>query len=126
MTFYERFKILRQGKGMSPARAGEECGLNKGTVSAWKQRGTQPSGRTLQKIADFFGVSTDYLLTGEEPTYTAIRTADDDIEIFEAINALKRYDLRRLVLRLSEASDEEIRKVHGFLDLTQIGGSYGS
>ena len=126
MTFYERFKTLRQAKGISPARAGEECGLNKGTVSAWKQRGTQPSGRTLQKIAEYFGVTTDYLLTGEEQAYTAVRTADPDVEIFEAINALKREDLRRLVLRLSEATEDEIRKVHGFLDLTQIGGSYGA
>ena len=126
MTFYERFKTLRQGKGMSPARAGEECGLNKGTVSAWKQRGTQPSGQTLQKIADYFGVTTDYLLTGEDPAYQAISSSDEEVEIFEAINALKDTELRRLVLRLSKASQEEIRKVHGFLDLTQIGGSYGS
>lgn len=125
MTFFERYKELCSKKGESPTKAAANNGIGASTVTAWKS-GSFPKGETLYKLANYFGVSTDYLLTGEEPTYTAYRTADDDIEIFEAINALKRYDLRRLVLRLSEASDEEIRKVHGFLDLTQIGGSYGS
>lgn len=123
MTFFERFQDLCNKAGKSPARVGVEIGLNKATVSAWKTKGSIPSGNTLYKLADYFGVSADYLLTGEEPEYVALRTADEDVLIFDAIDALRREDLRRLVLRLSKASDEEIRKVHGFLDLTQIGGS---
>lgn len=126
MTFFERFQDLCNKAGKSPARVGVEIGLNKATVSAWKTKGSIPSGNTLYKLADYFGVSADYLLTGEEPTYQALRSSDEEVEIFEAINALKDTELRRLVLRLSKASREEIRKVHGFLDLTQIGGSYGS
>ena len=123
MTFFERYKELCQKKGESPTKAAAKNGIGGSTVTAWKN-GSFPKGETIYKLAEYFNVSTDYLLTGEEPTYTAIRTADPDVEIFERINALKREDLRRLVLRLSEASEEEIRKVHGFLDLTQIGGSY--
>lgn len=125
MTFLERFQDLCNKAGKSPARVGVEIGLNKATVSAWKTKGSIPSGNTLYKLADYFGVSADYLLTGEE-SYQAVSSSDEEVEIFDAINALKDTELRRLVLRLSTASQEEIRKVHGFLDLTQIGGSYGS
>ena len=123
MTFYENYQRLCSKVGKSTSKVAEEIGFNKASASGWK-KGAVPSGSNLQKIADYFGVTTDYLLTGEERNYTAIRTADPDVEIFERINALKREDLRRLVLRLSEASEEEISKVHGFLDLTQIGGPY--
>lgn len=125
MTFYERYKELCSKKGESPTKAAANNGIGGSTVTAWKN-GSFPKGETVYKLANYFGVSADYLLTGEEPTYTAIRSSDEEVEIFEAINALKDTELRRLVLRLSKASDEEIRKVHGFLDLTQIGGSYGS
>lgn len=124
VAFYDNFRKLCYEKGESPTSVGKKLGLSSGTVSNWKAVGSTPQGPTVRKIAEYFGVSADYLLTGEEPTYTAIRTADPDVEIFERINALKREDLRRLVLRLSEATEDEIRKVHGFLDLTQIGGSY--
>jgi len=124
MDFYDRVKQLCRSRGISLARMAKEIEISNGTVANWKAAKATPQGPILRKIADYFNVSTDYLLTGEEQTYTAIRTADPDVEIFEAINALKREDLRRLVLRLSEATEEEIRKVHGFLDLTQIGGPY--
>lgn len=120
--FYDNYKKLCLEIGKSTTKVGLELGISSGTVSAWKN-GRTPTGAMLQKVANYFGVSADYLLTGEEPEYTAYRTADEDVLIFDAIDALRREDLRRLVLRLSKASDEEIRKVHGFLDLTQIGGS---
>lgn len=126
MDFYDRVKQLCRAKGVSMARMAKDIEISNGTVANWKAAKTMPQGPILRKLADYFNVSTDYLMTGEEPTYTAIRSSDEEVEIFEAINALKDTELRRLVLRLSKASQEEIRKVHGFLDLTQIGGSYGS
>ena len=36
------------------------------TFVNWKNRGTDPKPKYLSKIADFFGVSTDYLLNGTE------------------------------------------------------------
>lgn len=122
MTFYERFRELAAMRGLTPTRACEECGLNKGTVSAWKQRGTHPTGNTLQKIAEYFGVSTDYLLTGKE-SQMVIETFDPDARIFEAINALKDENIRRIVLKLRRATSEEVSKVIGMLDVMGIGGS---
>ena len=39
-----------------------DLNLSRGSFSAWERRGTIPSGETLTKIADYFGVSVDYLL----------------------------------------------------------------
>lgn len=124
--FYDNYERLCKSLGKTPSGIAKELNISAGTVSAWR-KGSTPTGQMLQKIADYFDVSTDYLMTGKEPTYTAIKSADDEIEIFEAIDALKRENVRRLVLRLASSSDDDIKKVNGFLDLTQIGDShYGS
>ncbi len=40
----------------------EEIGINKNTLSSMKNRGSWVSSDTLAKIADYLGVSVDYLL----------------------------------------------------------------
>lgn len=42
----------------------EAIGIRQQTVSLYKNGETQPTPETLVKIAEFFGVSVDYLLTG--------------------------------------------------------------
>lgn len=83
--FFDVFKALCDKKDISPKRATEEIGLSNSITTKWKKTGATPKGETLQKIADYFGVTTDYLLTGEEtkkaPTQEGERTiSDDDIK----------------------------------------------
>lgn len=59
--FYERFKALCKTRGMSPSAVVEAIGINKANASFWK-KGSMPSSSNLQKLADYFDVSTDYLL----------------------------------------------------------------
>lgn len=62
MDFYDRYVILCNKKGVKPSRAAIEIGMTKTAVSNWKARNTTPTDSNLKKIADYFGVSTDYLL----------------------------------------------------------------
>lgn len=64
--FYDKYCELCKRRGISPSAAAIEMGINKGTVSIWKSKGTTPQTAILGKIADYFGVSVDYLL-GNEP-----------------------------------------------------------
>ena len=64
--FYDLFCMLCKQKNVSPTRAALEIGLSKSTATKWKNSGATPNGETLAKIADYFGVSTDYLLSGSE------------------------------------------------------------
>ena len=67
--FYDRYCELCQQKGVSPSRAAIEMGINKGTVSVWKNKGTHPQAAQLQKIADYFDVTVDYLLGMERDIF---------------------------------------------------------
>lgn len=60
--FYDLYIELCEKKNVTPTRAAVEMGISKATPTTWKKRGLTPQGETLNKIANYFGVSTDYLL----------------------------------------------------------------
>ena len=64
--FYDRFKELCERKGVSCNKAAIEIGLSNATPTKWKKTGATPVGETLDKIAAYFGVTTDYLLGKEK------------------------------------------------------------
>lgn len=63
--FYDVFISLCEKKGISPNKALTDCGVSRTSTAKWRE-GATPRGVTLQKLADYFDVTTDYLLTGEE------------------------------------------------------------
>ena len=60
--FYERFEKLCHDNKTSPFAFCKKIGLSGGTAAYWKKSGNAPKRETLEKIADQFGVSVDYLL----------------------------------------------------------------
>ena len=66
--FYDKYVSLCAQKGVTPSAAAKEIGINKAAVSNWKHRRNGPSDITVQKIADYFGVTVDELLTEDGST----------------------------------------------------------
>ena len=66
---YEIFSELLQKYDVTPYKVSKETGVSQSTLSDWKRGISTPKPDKLQKIADYFGVSLTYLLTGnmEEP-----------------------------------------------------------
>lgn len=61
-TFYDRFWEVSKEKGFAtPTEAGEAIGFPSATVSLWKTRGSVPRQSTLDKVANYFNVSPDWL-----------------------------------------------------------------
>ncbi len=59
--FWNIFYNLCQASNISPTAVIKELGIAAGSVTAWK-KGVTPSTRSLQKIADYFGVTIADLL----------------------------------------------------------------
>ncbi|MGJ0021873.1 helix-turn-helix domain-containing protein [Streptococcus canis] len=57
---FERIKELAQKQGLSINSLEERMGYSRNTIYAIKRN--QPGSEKLQQIADYFNVSTDYLL----------------------------------------------------------------
>ena len=64
MTFYERLETLRKSKKISQGDLEKELGFSNGSISKWKK--SQPTFDRLKKLADYFGVSVEYLQNGKE------------------------------------------------------------
>ena len=86
--FYDRFEKLCIQKNISPSKAALEIGFNKSNVSRWKADGYTPRGEVLDRIANYFGVSIDYLLTRKEKA----TTENDDGLTDEIISQYYRLD----------------------------------
>ncbi len=77
--FFNRFQQLCQQKNISVYRACTEIGLNRSAVAKWKSGG-KPNGTTAAKLADYFGVTTDYLLgqSQEQTSAARVRPVTDE------------------------------------------------
>ncbi|MGN8232315.1 helix-turn-helix domain-containing protein [Priestia flexa] len=62
IIFGKRLATLRKEKGISQYEFADRIGFSRGQVANYEQGKREPDYETLQKIADFFNVSTDYLL----------------------------------------------------------------
>lgn len=63
--FSRRLQALRERRRLSRRTLAELCGLSKNMVSLYERGEREPSVEALVSLADFFEVSTDYLLGRE-------------------------------------------------------------
>lgn len=64
---YEIFERLCKERGITTYRFCKDTGVNASTISTWKSRNTSCNLKLATIIAEYFGVSVDFVMTGEEP-----------------------------------------------------------
>lgn len=67
MSLGERIKELRKNRKLTQIEFAKLFQISNGTIAMWETDKRQPDFNTLQKLADYFGVTTDYLLGREQP-----------------------------------------------------------
>ena len=103
--FGQNLKKLRTSKNLSQSKLSKILGISSSTIGMYEQGRRFPDQTILTKIADFFDVSTDYLL-GRNPQNppTVFNNATDAMEFIlklPTVMAYGGYDATKL-------SDEEI------------------
>lgn len=63
---YEKFEELLNQHGVTAYRVAQETGVTTATLTSWKKGKYTPKREKLQKIADYFGVTVDYLMGDSE------------------------------------------------------------
>lgn len=97
VVFYDRFEELCRAKGVKPQRACIEMGLSRSIAAKWKNTGTKPSADVLPKIADYFNVSIEFLLSGEQTQTAPTLTQKDERDIAK--------DLERIMDSMENGGD---------------------
>lgn len=111
---YEIFLKLLQARGLKAADVCRGTGLPSSLFSEWKKGKSTPKADKMKKIADFFGVSTEYLMTGSEPEnsekyYLNDETAAMAQELFE------NKELRVLFDAARTATPEDLKTTYDLL-----------
>ena len=100
MTFYERMEVLRKERGISQGALEKELGFSNGSYCKW--RTSMPTHERLQKLANFFHVSIDYLISGEEaPAAIPFLTEE------AAATARQIYENDRVLFDIYRSVDKE-------------------
>ncbi|MBR0043726.1 MAG: helix-turn-helix transcriptional regulator [Synergistaceae bacterium] len=114
--FADILKRLLAEKKISFANLGRAVGVTKQTISEYCKGNTVPKADTLIKIAEYFGVSPDYLLTGVEPQD---KREHQELNLSgAAIKKIKECDPEILTLVDNLLSDNEFYE--GLLDFNAI------
>ena len=114
---YEIYCKLRDSKGMKDSDVAKATGITKSTFSDWENGRSNPKDAKLQKIADLFGVTAEYIRTGKNSNeyYTNTETAQVAQEIFEELE----YD-ESLGVRLLGVTVTEFGAQKATLDMQQL------
>ncbi len=67
MTMGERLKFLRQARGLKQKEVATSLGLTQSSVANYETNFRKPPYDALIKLADFYGVATDFILRGTVP-----------------------------------------------------------
>lgn len=113
MVFSEKVKHLRKEKKMSQVALADICNVTQQTVYKWEHGIVYPSIDILKKLANYFEVSTDYLLDNESKGNERQITLNEEqirlAEEYEAMNDEGRSALWNIVksLRLTHGRNEK-------------------
>lgn len=110
-----RINTLLAKKDITKAEFYEKCGVTSASFSQWNTGKSKPRLKNIERIAKFLGVSSEYLLYGEESPAQDIKKArpadgealsDMQLEAIEFVKSLPEDKLNRF-LRLAKAAFEE-------------------
>jgi len=116
-VFYDNFVKLCNSIDKSPSAVALEIGVQKSTVTRWKN-GSMPTDATAQKIADYFGVSMDQLLGNEQnktPTLTKEDERDIKVKIDEIIETMENQ--KGLMFDGDPLTPEAIQSIRNAMEL---------
>ena len=107
--------LIKQSKSTQKEIA-TALGLSQQRFNYYANGQREPDSETLCAIADYFGVSVDYLLGREETPVPETRDGSEDREIREYLQMIKDDPKYRIMFDLAkDASLEEIKATAAFL-----------
>lgn len=103
---YEVFARLLQKKGVKAFDVSKATGVSTTTLSAWKRGTYTPKRDKLRLIADYFGVSLEYLETGDQETPEGYYTDPETAKVAQRI--LDDPHLRALFSAAADSRPENL------------------
>lgn len=107
MNLNERIVNLCEKRGISQSKLEKDLKIAKGSVTKWKTQ--EPRHSTLEKIADYFGVSVDYLMTGKKKEIPSATETDDFVNLIDFYNS-SNVDGQKRIMEYARMIAKEFKK----------------
>lgn len=113
---YSIYQQLLDERGLKNADISRATGISNMTLSDWKNGKSTPKQDKLMKIADYFGVSLDYLMTGEERDYLY---SDENSDLLVTLTRRLKSDptFAERITRYMSLLNENKKSVDDMIDL---------
>ena len=102
-----KLRELREKRGILQKQLAISVGVSTSTIGMYEQSRREPDNNTLKKIANYFGVSTDYLLDNENSN---IKNKSKDKEVLKNVLIENGY-----MNKGEDLSDEELKNLMEFV-----------
>lgn len=118
MSFGEQLTNLRNERGLTRVKLAEDLHIPMTTLRNYEQNTREPGHKFVVQVAQYFGVTTDYILENEK-----IPTVSEDTEKEAEISV---EDMRMLLSRLGliaegrDLSEKDIVFMRGVFDLLGV------
>ena len=93
---YEIYKKLLDMNGVKSADVARATGISNMTFSDWKKGKSTPKMDKIEKIAKYFGVTTDYMM-GKKSEIPSASMADDHLELIKLYSSLSEADQKAIM-----------------------------
>ena len=112
----KRICALRKAKGMKQEELAQRLDISGQAVSKWENDQTYPDISMLPRLAEIFGTTTDYILTGEQEQSPPVRLVPEE----------ERKDIKDMMLKvLVESADGDKVRVNLPMQLVQVAMDMG-
>lgn len=105
---YENYEKILKERGLTNYKVSKDTGIAQSVLSTWKNKGTTPKADKLQILAEYLGVSIDYLL-GVQQNVQSEEYYQNDEARQAAQEAFDDPDLRVLFDAARGSRSEDIR-----------------
>jgi len=134
-VFSIRLKELRTQQGISQYRLAEKLGLSRSMISNYEQGIREPDYKTIILLAQYFSVSTDYLLgvTGVKNQFLTSDEMEHFSQLLKQIDDIRKFDINQiadlleisanygeLIEKLKSLSNISISELDNYIDLLKI------
>lgn len=116
MSLGQRIRELRREKNLTQSELGKLLNKTKNNISQYETDKRSPDPVTLQRLAEIFNTSTDYLLgctdireTPEQRIKNAIQDDEELLEFWEELS--KREDLKLLFKQVRPLDKDSIQRI---------------
>lgn len=106
MNFANTLKNLREANNVTQEQLAEHLKVTRPTIAGYETKSRQPDYERLQKIADFFHVSIDYLIRGM-----------DDVKLTPMKENIVDQEVKTAYKNLSLESKQDVLKYINLLKL---------